>query len=73
MENLIKYLSDPVFYAIALAVLGVMKAVGELLEKIGKAKEGEDWFDSAGAFILKLVGSIGKLLNFFGIGNKQRK
>jgi len=73
MEGLIKYLSDPAFYAIALAVLAVMKGIGELFEKIGKAKEGDDWFDSAGTFLLKLTGSIGKLFNFFGIGNKQRK
>ena len=72
MDKLISIITDPGSIAIIVASLAVLRAVGELVEKIGEKHAGADWFDSAGGFITKLVGSLGKFLNYFGIGNKQR-
>jgi len=73
MDTIMNFVSDPMFYIVVTGLLAVIRAIGELFEKIGAAKEGDDWFDSAGSFLLKLVGNAGKFLNFIGLGNKQRK
>ena len=73
MDKIISIFTDPGSVAVIVAGLAVLRAVGELFEKIGEKHEGADWFDSAGVFITKLVGSLGKFLNYFGIGNKQRR
>jgi len=73
MGSIIAFLTDPAFYAVALGSLVAVRAVGETLEAIGNLNKKKDWFDSAGSFVLKTVGTIGRVFNFFGIGSKQRK
>lgn len=62
--------------AIILAVLAIMRAAGELLIKIGNlgkyAATENDWFDSIGAFLLHVADAAGKLLAFFGVGNRRK-
>ena len=72
MDKVLQLFADPANIAIIVAGLAVLRGVGELFEQIGKKHEGDDWFDSAGSTILKFVGSVGKLLSYFGVGNKQR-
>jgi hypothetical protein len=62
---------------ILLAVLGVLRALGVLFIKIGNlgkyAAQDNDWFDSTGAFLMKLVEGLGKVLSYLGVGNRQKK
>lgn len=73
MGDIIKFLADPAFYATAGGILVVLRLAGEGLEAIGNLNKKKDWFDSAGSFVLKSVKTIGRILNFFGFGSKQRK
>ena len=57
-----------------LAVAAILRALGEVfiqIGQIGKFKDEEDWFDSAGAFFRNLALGFGKILAWFGIGNKK--
>ena len=71
--DLIALFKDPKVIAIILGALGALRVIGALLVKIGELNPKEDWFDSAGSFLLKLVGTIGKLLSYIGIGNNSKR
>ena len=72
MDKIISIFTDPANVAIIVAFLAALRAVGDLFEKIGEKHEGDDFFDSAGSVIGKSVAFIGRIINYFGIGNKQR-
>lgn len=62
--------------AVILAGLVVLRAIGELFIKIGNlgkyAAKDNDWFDSAGAFLLHIVDGLGRIFAFVGIGNRPK-
>ncbi len=75
-ENIFDTLTSPsALFALA-AILGVMKALGELLIKLGnmgaRAADKNDAFDSVGAFLMKGVDGLGKILAFIAPGNRQK-
>ena len=76
-DNLLDTLTSPSAIVLIVAALAAARAVGELLIKIGNsgkyAADDNDAFDSVGAFLMKGVEGAGKLLAFFGIGNRQKK
>jgi len=58
----------------ALSLVTALRLLGEVfmaLGKLGKQAEKENWLDSAGAFFRSLSTGLGKLLAWFGIGNKK--
>lgn len=73
MDNIIAIFSDPANIAIIVAVLGALRAIGVVLEKIGAKIEGDDPFERAGLSIAKIVAGAGRILSYLGIGNPQRK
>ncbi len=76
MDNIFDIFTNPAVLVIIAAFLGVLKAVGELLIKLGNmgrfAAKDNDPLDSMGAFCLCLVDGLGKLLAFFAPGNRQK-
>ena len=70
IQEIIKFVKDP---ALILAILSLLRVLGEVCELIGERIEGNDPFDKAGVWLGKIVTTIGKILNTFGIGNKQRR
>ncbi len=76
MESLIDVLTSPTTLLVIAFILGAMKAVGELLIKLGnmgsRAADKNDWFDSVGAFLMKSVDGLGKVLAFLAPGNRQK-
>jgi len=68
--------TNPAVIAIIVAALAAVRAVGELLIRLGNtgkyAADKNDAFDSIGAFLMKTVEGAGKLFAFFGIGNRQK-
>ena len=77
MENLYDAITNPAAIAIFIAFMGFLTGLGKLLIKIGNsgkyAAQDNDWFDSVGGTIMKLVEAAGKLLAFLGIGNNPPK
>ncbi len=75
-ENIIDTLTSPAILVILAALLAAMKAVGELLIKLGNlgkwAAKDNDPLDSVGAFLMNLVDGLGKVLAFFAPGNRQK-
>ncbi len=75
-EKLFDTLTSPVALLVFAAILGAMKALGELLIKLGnmgpRAADKNDAFDSVGAFLMKGVDGLGKILAFFAPGNRQK-
>lgn len=75
-ETVINTLTDPTVLVILAALLGAMKALGELFIKLGnlgaRAANKNDWFDSVGAFLMKCVDGAGKALAFLAPGNRQK-
>ena len=69
MDKIIAFFGDPVNYAIIVAFLGVIKAIGVTLDKIGEKIDGVDKFEKAGASIGKFVSYIGKALNWVSPGH----
>lgn len=75
-----EFLNDPaqlaVLGAIVLGLLGVLRAVGDLLINIGNtgkhAANNNDWFDSTGALLHHAADFIGRAMSFIGIGNRQK-
>jgi len=65
-------LSKPEVIAIIIAVPITLRAVGELLKKIGEAIPGEDWAESASSKISNIVKYIGVVLTWLGIGNPKK-
>ena len=69
-------LSSPSFWVAVGLFMGALKAVGELCIKLGNmgkyAADDQDWFDSIGAFLKKASDGLGKILAFFGPGNRQK-
>lgn len=73
MLELLSFLKQPEFYAVLIALLAALRGIGELFEALGKFIEGKDFFERTAPWIKKVVAGLGKVLNYFGIGNKQRK
>lgn len=74
MSEILNLLKSPEFYAVALALVAALRVIGDLfiaIGNLGKLKDKEDWFDSAGAFIRNIANRIGKGLAWLGIGNKK--
>ena len=71
MQEVLGMLKSPEFYAAVLALVVAVRGVGELFIAIGSLNTKEDWFDSAGGFLLKLCDKVGKSLAWLGIGNKK--
>jgi len=75
-ESIFDTLTSPVTLVILAALLAAMKAVGELLIKLGNlgkwAAKDNDPLDSVGAALMSLVDGLGKLLAFFAPGNRQK-
>lgn len=71
--------NDPVLMAkvgaIALLILGLLRIVGQGFIRLGNtgkyAANDNDWFDSIGAFIMNIVAWLGKVMAFFGLGNRK--
>jgi len=60
--------------ALCLAIVSVLRVAGEFfiqLGQFGKQAEKENWLDSTGAFLRKASEGFGKILAWFGIGNKK--
>ncbi|MDD5062969.1 MAG: hypothetical protein PHC43_00885 [Candidatus Marinimicrobia bacterium] len=77
MKELITWLQDPVNMAILgaifLALAGAIRGAGELFIAIGNLNKKPDKWDSLGAALLNISTKIGKLITWFGIGNRQNK
>ncbi len=75
-DGLLDTLTSPVALVVIAAVLGLMKALGELLIKLGNtgkwAAQDNDPLDSVGAFLLYIVDGLGRILAFFAPGNRQK-
>lgn len=75
-DGLLGTLTSPAALLVIAAVLGLMKALGELLIKLGNtgkwAAKDNDPLDSVGAFLMNLVDGLGKILAFFAPGNRQK-
>ena len=75
-ENLFNALTDPAALVALAAILTFITAAGKMFIKIGNtgkyAADKNDWFDSIGAFLMKLADAAGKLLSFLGPGNQQK-
>lgn len=69
MDKLIQLLQDPAFYTVLAGLLAMIKAVGELLDKIGAMIEGPDQFETIGAKIGKAVAWAGKALKWLSPGH----
>jgi len=76
MESITDILTSPTTLIIFAFILGAMKALGELLIKLGnmgsRAADKNDAFDSVGAFLMKGVDGLGKILAFLAPGNRQK-
>ena len=75
-DGLLGTLTSPTALLVIAAVLGLMKALGELLIKLGNtgkwSAKDNDPLDSVGAFLMNLVDGLGKILAFFAPGNRQK-
>ena len=75
-ENLFNALTDPAALVALAAILTFITAPGTMFIKIGNtgkyAADKNDWFDSIGAFLMKLSDAAGKLLAFLGPGNQKK-
>jgi len=61
------------FVALLVGVQTAIRLLGEFFIQVGqfgKLADKEDWFDGAGAFLRNLTEKFGKLLAWFGVGNK---
>lgn len=66
MDGILQILSDPALAASAIALLAVIRGLGELFEKlgqIGKQKQKENWLDNAGTFLMAIAGGLGRFFN----------
>lgn len=77
MKELIDYLRQPenlaMIAAAFVALAAAIRGLGELFLAIGKLNKEPDRWDSFGKTLCNLSTKIGKLLAFFGIGNKQKE
>lgn len=71
MEQFFENLTNPVNIAIVVAILAVVRSIGEGLIRIGEQIEGKDKFDTIGAKLMKVVKFVGKILTYFGLGNSK--
>jgi|GEM_PF-1663689 len=74
MSEVLNMLKSPEFYAVVAALVVALRGLGELfiaIGQVGKLKEKEDWFDSAGAFLRNSANKIGKAMAWLGVGNKK--
>ncbi len=75
-DRFIDIFTSPAALVIIAAALGLMKALGELLIKLGNtgkwAAQDNDPLDSVGAFLMNIVDGLGRVLAFFAPGNRQK-
>jgi len=76
MKELIAWLQQPeniaALCAVFVAIAAAIRGLGELFLAIGKLNKEPDKWDSIGAALCNVSTKIGKLLTWFGIGNKQK-
>lgn len=72
ITTIIELLKSPELYAVIIAFMAALTAIGVVLQKIGDWIPGEDWTDGAVGWISKVVGFIGKCLSWLGMGNGKK-
>ena len=71
MSELLELLKSPEFYGLLIALLAVLRGVGEVFAWIGKIIPGEDWAEGMSAKISVICVKIGKMFAWLGIGSKK--
>ena len=75
MKELLAWLQQPenvaALVAIAVAISGAIRVIGEVFLAIGKLNKQPDKWDSVGAALCNLSAKLGKFLTWIGFGNKK--
>jgi len=72
ITTVIELLKSPELYAVIIAFMAALTAIGTIFQKIGEWIPGEDWTDGVVGWISKIVSIIGKILKWFGMGNGKK-